>query len=231
MMNKKQFSTFDEPLSEQDLDELADFLDDVPDAMTLEAMDGFLAAIACSPKIIMPGEFLMHILGEEHAFKEAGQAEKYAGLILRRWNSIIGQLENNDFFEPILLEYDDGLTGNEWAIGFLSGVQLGEEHWEELLEDEEQSDLFVPVFLLAHENSPDPEMRPEPIDPEKREKILALLTFTIPRIYKYLAEDRAAYAESHRKSATFERPARKIGRNEPCPCGSGKKFKKCCSGD
>jgi hypothetical protein len=25
-----------------------------------------------------------------------------------------------------------------------------------------------------------------------------------------------------------ESPARRIGRNEPCPCGSGKKFKKCC---
>ena len=27
-------------------------------------------------------------------------------------------------------------------------------------------------------------------------------------------------------------PARpiKIGRNDPCPCGSGKKFKKCCGG-
>lgn len=24
------------------------------------------------------------------------------------------------------------------------------------------------------------------------------------------------------------RPSRKIGRNEPCPCGSGKKYKKCC---
>jgi uncharacterized protein YecA (UPF0149 family) len=22
----------------------------------------------------------------------------------------------------------------------------------------------------------------------------------------------------------------KIGRNDPCPCGSGKKFKKCCGG-
>ncbi len=24
--------------------------------------------------------------------------------------------------------------------------------------------------------------------------------------------------------------APKIGRNDPCPCGSGKKFKKCCAG-
>jgi preprotein translocase subunit SecA len=26
---------------------------------------------------------------------------------------------------------------------------------------------------------------------------------------------------------TFVRNARKVGRNEPCPCGSGKKFKQC----
>ena len=27
---------------------------------------------------------------------------------------------------------------------------------------------------------------------------------------------------------TFTRPGEKIGRNDLCPCGSGKKFKKCC---
>lgn len=30
--------------------------------------------------------------------------------------------------------------------------------------------------------------------------------------------------------ATFTRTAPKIGRNDPCPCGSGKKYKKCCGG-
>jgi len=30
------------------------------------------------------------------------------------------------------------------------------------------------------------------------------------------------------KQKPYVRPSRKIGRNEPCPCGSGKKFKKCC---
>ncbi len=28
--------------------------------------------------------------------------------------------------------------------------------------------------------------------------------------------------------ATFRRESKKVGRNEPCPCGSGKKYKKCC---
>jgi len=27
---------------------------------------------------------------------------------------------------------------------------------------------------------------------------------------------------------TYRRPAARVGRNEPCPCGSGRKFKHCC---
>ncbi len=30
------------------------------------------------------------------------------------------------------------------------------------------------------------------------------------------------------KPKTYRRPGKKIGRNDPCPCGSGKKYKKCC---
>jgi len=32
------------------------------------------------------------------------------------------------------------------------------------------------------------------------------------------------------KASQFVRETPKVGRNEPCPCGSGKKFKKCCAG-
>jgi SEC-C motif-containing protein len=32
-------------------------------------------------------------------------------------------------------------------------------------------------------------------------------------------------------AATQRRTAEKIGRNDPCPCGSEKKFKKCCGGN
>jgi uncharacterized protein YecA (UPF0149 family) len=32
----------------------------------------------------------------------------------------------------------------------------------------------------------------------------------------------------HPMAATVVRGARKVGRNDPCPCGSGKKHKKCC---
>jgi len=38
----------------------------------------------------------------------------------------------------------------------------------------------------------------------------------------------AAVAEDVGKvNEPFKRPGRKVGRNEPCPCGSGKKYKQC----
>lgn len=63
-----------------------------------------------------------------------------------------------------------------------------------------------------------------------------------PKFSSYFDDDRrefmAEYARMHTemmKRAGESAPAlrietgrRKIGRNEPCPCGSGKKFKKCC---
>ncbi len=40
---------------------------------------------------------------------------------------------------------------------------------------------------------------------------------TLDRLYK-----------EQKKSTTVVREGAKVGRNDPCPCGSGKKYKKCC---
>jgi hypothetical protein len=39
-----------------------------------------------------------------------------------------------------------------------------------------------------------------------------------------------AWRERSRTGTTLTRDAEKVGRNDPCPCGSGKKYKKCCGG-
>ena len=41
-----------------------------------------------------------------------------------------------------------------------------------------------------------------------------------------LLED--ARMQSKNVPETFVRESEKIGRNDPCPCDSGKKYKKCC---
>ncbi len=37
-----------------------------------------------------------------------------------------------------------------------------------------------------------------------------------------------AHDDDHEHSTTYYRDIPKIGRNDPCYCGSGKKYKKCC---
>ena len=36
------------------------------------------------------------------------------------------------------------------------------------------------------------------------------------------------FSDGYTPSATVVRDSPKVGRNDPCPCGSGKKYKKCC---
>lgn len=42
------------------------------------------------------------------------------------------------------------------------------------------------------------------------------------------AETKKALYLEQKKSGTVRREGKKVGRNDPCPCGSGKKYKQCC---
>ncbi len=44
----------------------------------------------------------------------------------------------------------------------------------------------------------------------------------------YDKETRDRLYKEQKRSTTYVRETKKIGRNDPCPCGSGKKYKKCC---
>ncbi len=48
--------------------------------------------------------------------------------------------------------------------------------------------------------------------------------------YDHLAQDMAERqaAAAPQRPQTIRRDVPKVGRNDPCPCGSGKKYKKCC---
>jgi len=46
--------------------------------------------------------------------------------------------------------------------------------------------------------------------------------------YRKIKEWGAAYYGDGAEVAQIEARAQKVGRNDPCPCGSGKKYKKCC---
>jgi preprotein translocase subunit SecA len=66
------------------------------------------------------------------------------------------------------------------------------------------------------------EQAPEQLQQRRPPRRPSSLTFTGPN------QSAAAAGEEAGKVRTVTRDQPKIGRNEPCPCGSGKKYKKCC---
>ena len=112
----------------------------------------------------------------------------------------------------------------------MRGVELRREHWADLINDEEHGGSILPMMMLYHEHDPDPEMRPNPITPEQRDDIIQHMAAGLVQIYRYYRDRREAPPAGRTLSRTVRREGAKVGRNDPCPCGSGKKYKHCHGG-
>jgi uncharacterized protein len=220
-----------EPLSEAEVDRLAGFLEGRGgQAMNIEELDGFFAALVAGPDMVLPSEYLPLVLGgaavETSPFAGIDEANDILGLIMRHWNGIAATLRKGDVHLPILLEDDAGVfQGTDWARGFIRGTELRRTGWAQLVNDEEHGGCMIPVMMLYHEHDDDPELRPPPIGPEQREEIIVQMAACVVRADRYF-QRRTATPFGH----TPRSSRGKTGRNEPCPCGSGKKYKRCCGG-
>jgi uncharacterized protein len=227
-------STIHQPLSDEELERLGEFLHDIRGlARNTESLDGYFAALIGGPDIVLPSEYLPGIWGEDFSFESDDQATEIVGLLMRHWNTISAELlrtlKEPHVYLPVLLEGDDGIAhGNDWARGFMRGVQARPEGWRELINSNEHGGALLPIMLLAHEHDPDPAMRPKPVAPDKREELLEMMIAALTKIYRYFEPHRRSLARSPLQTP-FRRVGPKIGRNEPCPCGSGRKYKHCCA--
>lgn len=212
-------------LTDQEIDDLANFLGNTPGAMSLEAVDGFFAALACSPEMILPSTFLSHVWGEDHEFEDTKQAEKYTIQVLRHWNQANSMAANDELYDCIFEENDN--YGTEWAKGFMRGIKLCGESWLYISGDEDRVTFLHPILLLAYEDAADPSLRTGPLDDEMREKLVSAIPTCVPKLNKMFEPLRQS-AYSQVDKALNRKTSKKIGRNEPCPCKSGKKYKHCC---
>jgi uncharacterized protein len=204
-------------------------------AMNLEMLDGFFAALICCPDMVRPSEYLPEIwggeMGDEEAWESREQLQEFMDLVMQHWNTISRKLQAGDIYLPILLEDEQGVAhANDWATGFMRGMSLHHYVWNELVSSEEHGGSLIPILALANEHHPDPEMRPykEPMDAQQREKLITGMAAGLINIYRYFAPHRCSAARGTAVGSTYRRTTEKVGRNDPCPCGSGKKFKRCC---
>ena len=227
--------TQNEPLTDAELDRLGDFLKGCKGggAMNLEELDGFFAALIAGPETVVPSEYYREVFGGEMSyaceFGTLDEANEILGLMMRHWNDIAGTLFKDEVYVPLLLFDENGVAhGNDWAHGFMRGMRMRHDGWAELVNDEEHGGCLIPIMMLYHEHDEDPEIRPDPISPEKREEVIVHMAAGLLGAYRYFREHRQVSASAHRSEP--RRVAPKLGRNDPCPCGSGKKYKKCCGG-
>lgn len=197
-----------------------------------EELDGFFAALICGPELVSPSECLEEMWGDGDApFDTVEEFDEFLGLVMRHWNRIASALaDQNQVYEPLLWaeEGEDLPRGNRWAQGFLRGISMCRESWKEIFADDNKFAMLMPIFALAHENDPDPELRSwkTPPDRELRERLIVGIAVAAQKVYDYFRAHRARGAR--RKPTGEYATGRKIGRNDPCYCGSGKKYKKCC---
>lgn len=236
-------------LSDDEIDELDDFLmsEGMPeDGMDISALDGFFAALVLNPRLIMPSEYLPWIWDMEQgedapAFASLEQANHILQLVMRYYNSVLTTIGSDDF-APLFytLAQEDGsefFDAEGWSEGFMRGVFLFVEPWEEIFE--KYPEFLAPMVLLGTEqgwNTLEKSSDSKQATQDAYESIagaVALLHDHFSEQRK--AETRKRLAQPGRSpsglvSDVVDMPnARfKVGRNEECPCGSGKKFKKCC---
>lgn len=215
-----------------DEDRFFAFLKRAPESMfSLSEFDGLLTAVAIGPEMIMPSEWLSLAWGdEEPIFDSNEEASAVLGELMRRYNEIIASLElDPPCYEPFFWSDDDGAPIiDEWCYGFMAGVALRPEAWARLM-NSRQGVLLLPIMAHVRAFADDIGVTPEDlpgIDP----------TVAIPSL---VAKMHAYWRRRRRKTGDntvhlTRTPIRirtngaKVGRNAPCPCGSGAKFKRCC---
>jgi len=129
---------------------------------------------------------------------------------------------------------DAGALLSQWARGFMIGHNYLEEIWDDCIP--ESLDDKVGAILMALTFFATPKLAETYHKEAAREPgSLEHLAQTIIRIFpnaicEYGRLGRTIF-QARRKENDFDQPPlgrSKIGRNAPCPCGSGKKYKKCC---
>jgi uncharacterized protein len=222
------------PLSAAELDELEDFLTSPAtpeDCMDLETLDGYFAALVSGPEAIMPGEWLPWVWsargdgGQAPVFADEAQARRILELMMRHMNGIAATLVNSPAdFEPVLYEPEGEAEGlplaARWCLGYLTAMELRPRAWKPLTGDDETADLVMPIVVLTARGD-DPDFGVAVRDAEKRRELVARLPDCAAGIHGFWLARRSGWTLPRRN------PDR-AGRNDPCPCGSGKKYKNCC---
>ncbi|MEN9478783.1 MAG: hypothetical protein RLZZ298_178 [Pseudomonadota bacterium] len=220
------------PLSESELDRLEQLLEaDVfeGDAMRLDEIQAMLCAVVSGPLPIAPSVWLPEALGKGLNRMEDPQVVDAIELLMRLNNDLAAALLADETIAPILYPLDESCETYDfeaWADTYVFGAGLGEDWFEQAgKHSEDLSELLEPMFMLNGMLKEDVEKSGERwFSPTEEARLVADIQENLPVVVQSLYN----FWRNKRSGGTVKREDPKSGRNDPCPCGSGRKFKQCC---
>lgn len=187
-------------------------------------LHGFFTGLICTPTLIMPSRYLPIVWGQnnEPTFQSTEEVMRFHSTCNKLWNLLADNLHNKvpgSFPIPV----DNTYTLLDWLTGFQYATACSPDDWKILANDKEASHLLALIISMQQKYTEDNSIELDQDD-------VMWLAKSISYIYDFFYALRMEYTS---KPSNVDGPInssthRKTGRNELCPCGSGKKYKKCC---
>ncbi|MEY4560967.1 MAG: hypothetical protein RLZZ618_244 [Pseudomonadota bacterium] len=210
-------------------------------------LDGFLCGVLVQPVLLEPAVWLPFVFDfDGQSIPEPVDAawyERTTTLILRRYAALNHAMVEDGWFNPLVLEFDDehprvpppegeidplaGLSEVSQALmPWVAGFQHATLCFPDLAEMPDDAVMTALARLYRHLPVETDEER-EVVATLDREHPLANLEDAIEELVVTVADLSDLTREQRYHVDTIRRETPKVGRNDPCPCGSGKKFKQC----
>jgi yecA family protein len=205
---------------------------------------GFVLAVASSPEKLSPVEWQPLLFKNntlpDFEFPELGKTFTFN--IRSLWNELNDQLKKERIVLPEACDYSSETGANKALIAYCSGYLKGyvwlKDVWEHVTEEtdtaDSKADMMIKMLVFALMSF----TNKEAVEKSKREgqktmtadqawKLLPTLLTSVGINGQAISEIERLTTEQDAKLEAVQ-PVAKIGRNDPCYCGSGKKYKKCC---
>ena len=237
-------------LTDAEFAELDDLLAATPEPLEpcdAVMLDGFLCGVLVQPVLLQPETWLPHVFDFEGQplpdDADPAWLERTTSLILRRHAALNRAMLEDGWFDPLVLEFDDehplqppadggpdpmaGLSPiSQPLMPWVAGFQHATISFPDLLEMPDDAVMAALARLYRHLPAETDEEK-EVVATLDREQPLTTLEDAIEDMVVAVADLSDLTRELRYKVDTVKREAPKVGRNDPCPCGSGKKYKHC----
>ena len=190
--------------------------------LSASELDGYFAAIVSGPRQIDPGLWYPHIWAEQlPKWTSEKEGERFTKLAVELMSEAAFMLdEEPDDYEAIFLADNQGkgekLIVSQWCAGYLRGAQVA--GWIEAELPEELEAALASISLHGSEEGVD---ALNAMSDEAYDASVATVEPAAVALYQYWQQHLEPVVPVRREEA-------KVGRNDPCTCGSGKKYKQCC---